>query len=65
MRCSIQEYTNGMKSRQGCEVKRIVTLASQVYVNLVENAVSEIGLLIQRTLDWVALALREERQECV
>ena len=54
-----------MKGCQCSEIKSILTLSREIYIDFVEDAVSKVGLLVQRPLDRVALALGEERKQGV
>lgn len=43
---AIQQDANGMQGRKSSQVKRILALSCEINVDLIEDAVSEIGLLV-------------------
>jgi hypothetical protein len=62
VRGTLQQNADSMKCGQRRQVKCILTLAREIDIHLVKNTVAQIGLLIQRALDGIALAPWEERE---
>ena len=46
VRGAVEEHTDGVESSKCCEVKRILALPGQVYVDFIEDTVPEVGLLV-------------------
>lgn len=46
MRGAVEKNSDGMEGCQCSEVEGILTLSREIYINLVEDAVSKVGLLV-------------------
>ena len=61
--CAVYQDRHGVESDEGRHVKGSFTLARNVCIHIVEDAVAEIRLLVKGSLCCIALSAREEGQE--
>ena len=54
-----------MEDGEGGQVEGIVALTGEIDVDFVEDAVAEIGLLVQRSFEGITLPLGEEGEQCI
>lgn len=60
MRGPIKQHANSMQRCQCRKIQSILALSREIDVYLIEDAVTEISLLVQRSLNCITFSLREE-----